>query len=252
MSSCRRHLARTRLRRFGLSSEVQVGAEDFRRTRKAWWAYVARVRDFGIPIAVLIVFSYLSFVSPVFFTSRNLLNVLDQSAIVGMIAVAKHPALTLHEPPPTRSAHELEMAFAPPQHFLRMGGGRPTLRFSRLRRVQLFRKVFFPNERDAVFAVDAKDRRVGGFRQTVQVWAGSRVIRVLVELDDLEEPRADPWNSYYAARFAWPDETSDSLPFALLGLAGARRGPETRIILGGSARCLRWPRSSDAAGPRED
>ena len=67
---------------------MQVGAEDFRRTRKAWWAYVARVRDFGIPIAVLIVFSYLSFVSPVFFTSRNLLNVLDQSAIVGMIAVA--------------------------------------------------------------------------------------------------------------------------------------------------------------------
>jgi ribose transport system permease protein len=47
-----------------------------------------RLRDFGIPIAVLIVFAYLSFASPVFFTGRNLLNVLDQSAIVGIIAAA--------------------------------------------------------------------------------------------------------------------------------------------------------------------
>lgn len=47
-----------------------------------------RVRDYGIPIAVAIVFAYLSFASPVFFTARNLLNVLDQSAIVGMIAAA--------------------------------------------------------------------------------------------------------------------------------------------------------------------
>ena len=54
-----------------------------------WWlSQVARLREFGIPIAVLIVFTYLSFVSPVFFTSRNLLNVLDQSAIVGIIAAA--------------------------------------------------------------------------------------------------------------------------------------------------------------------
>jgi ribose transport system permease protein len=67
---------------------VQAGAQDFRQARRAWWAHAARIRDFGIPIAVLIVFTYLSFVSPVFFTSRNLLNVLDQSAIVGMIAVA--------------------------------------------------------------------------------------------------------------------------------------------------------------------
>lgn len=51
------------------------------------WDRVSRLRDFGIPIAVLIVFCYLSFASPVFFTSRNLLNVLDQSAIVGMVAV---------------------------------------------------------------------------------------------------------------------------------------------------------------------
>jgi ribose transport system permease protein len=49
---------------------------------------LGRLRDFGIPIAVIILFCYLAIASPVFFTTRNLLNVLDQSAIVGMIAAA--------------------------------------------------------------------------------------------------------------------------------------------------------------------
>jgi alpha-mannosidase len=52
-------------------------------------------------------------------------------------------------------------------------------------------------------------RRVAGFRQTTQVWSQSRVIRVEIELDGLEEPGADPWNSYCAARFAWPDPAAD-------------------------------------------
>jgi ribose transport system permease protein len=51
-------------------------------------AWLGRLRDLGIPLAVLIVFIYLTFASPVFFTERNLLNVLDQSSIVGMIAAA--------------------------------------------------------------------------------------------------------------------------------------------------------------------
>lgn len=54
--------------------------------------------------------------------------------------------------------------------------------------------------------VDAAGRRVAAFRQTTGVWAGSRVIHVVVELSEVEEPLADPWNSYYAARFAWLDE----------------------------------------------
>ncbi len=57
--------------------------------------------------------------------------------------------------------------------------------------------------------VDAEGRRFGGFRQATQAWAGSRVIRIELELTDLEEPRADPWNSYYAARFAWHDDTAE-------------------------------------------
>ena len=47
--------------------------------------------------------------------------------------------------------------------------------------------------------------RLAGFQQTTRLWRGSRVIELLVELDPERLPQADPWNSYYAARFAWPD-----------------------------------------------
>jgi ribose transport system permease protein len=57
------------------------------RTRAVRWDQLARLRDYGIPITVVIVFIYLSFASPTFLTTRNLLNVLDQSSIVGMVAV---------------------------------------------------------------------------------------------------------------------------------------------------------------------
>ena len=32
---------------------------------------------------------------------------------------------------------------------------------------------------------------------------------VEIELDPSEEPKADPWNSYYCARFAWADEGAE-------------------------------------------
>lgn len=51
--------------------------------------------------------------------------------------------------------------------------------------------------------------RMGGFRQTTRMWAGSPVIEIDIQLSDLVELRADPWNSYYAARFAWPDPTAE-------------------------------------------
>jgi alpha-mannosidase len=57
--------------------------------------------------------------------------------------------------------------------------------------------------------VDPEGRRLGGFIQRTQVWAGSRVIGLDIELTDLEEPRADPWNSYYAARFAWSGDEAE-------------------------------------------
>ena len=57
--------------------------------------------------------------------------------------------------------------------------------------------------------VDAVGRTLATFRQTVELWAGSRSARLVIELDPVEEPRADPWNSYFAARFAWAEESAE-------------------------------------------
>lgn len=45
------------------------------------------------------------------------------------------------------------------------------------------------------------------FRQTTRITWGSRVIEIELEIDPRREPGGDPWNSYYAARFAWPKDT---------------------------------------------
>lgn len=52
-------------------------------------------------------------------------------------------------------------------------------------------------------------KRMAGFKQTYQLWRSSPVLVIDIELDIAEEPRADAWNSYYAARFAWGDEAAD-------------------------------------------
>ena len=52
------------------------------------WLRVEAVRDYGIVFAFLAMFITLSLSSPVFLTSANLLNVLNQSSEVGIIAVA--------------------------------------------------------------------------------------------------------------------------------------------------------------------
>ncbi len=57
--------------------------------------------------------------------------------------------------------------------------------------------------------VDASEKLVAKFEQRVGLWAGSRLVNLEIVLSDLEEPRADPWNSYYAVRFAWPDEHAE-------------------------------------------
>jgi alpha-mannosidase len=47
--------------------------------------------------------------------------------------------------------------------------------------------------------------RLARFQQTTRVWRGSRVIELLIEMEPERMPAADPWDSYYAARFAWLD-----------------------------------------------
>jgi alpha-mannosidase len=50
---------------------------------------------------------------------------------------------------------------------------------------------------------------LAGFRQTYRLWRGSRVLWLEIELDPKREPAADPWESYYASRFAWADESAE-------------------------------------------
>ena len=57
--------------------------------------------------------------------------------------------------------------------------------------------------------LDREGKKLAGFVQKYRISRGSRVLQVQVELDPSEQPRADPWNSYYCARFAWPDPSAE-------------------------------------------
>ena len=57
--------------------------------------------------------------------------------------------------------------------------------------------------------LDRKGRRLAGFEQTVRVCRGSRVIGLEIALEIDQLPGENPWRSYYAARFAWKDETAN-------------------------------------------
>ncbi|MEN6457680.1 MAG: hypothetical protein ABFC63_02015 [Thermoguttaceae bacterium] len=56
--------------------------------------------------------------------------------------------------------------------------------------------------------VDHDGRRLAGFQQTTRVWRGSRVIELSIELDVDRPPGPNPWESYYAVRFAWKDASA--------------------------------------------
>ncbi len=57
--------------------------------------------------------------------------------------------------------------------------------------------------------VGPEGQRMAGFKQTYQLWRACPVLLIDIELDISEDPRADAWNSYYAARFAWADAAAD-------------------------------------------
>ena len=57
--------------------------------------------------------------------------------------------------------------------------------------------------------VDPEGKRIAGFTQRMGLARGSRVAVINIDLDTDLPPRADPWNSYYACRFAWGDETAE-------------------------------------------
>ncbi len=57
--------------------------------------------------------------------------------------------------------------------------------------------------------VDREARLLAQFTQTTRLRRGSRVVEIDIELDPKEPLSHDPWNSYYAARFAWGDATAN-------------------------------------------
>ena len=57
--------------------------------------------------------------------------------------------------------------------------------------------------------LDLEGKKLAGFVQRFQLPRGSRMLSIDIELDIEQVPRADPWNSYYAARFAWSDEEAE-------------------------------------------
>ena len=57
--------------------------------------------------------------------------------------------------------------------------------------------------------VDQKTgQRLAGFRQAFRVWRHRPVLELNIDLDVDRMPDAEPWHNYYAARFAWNDETA--------------------------------------------
>jgi alpha-mannosidase len=53
------------------------------------------------------------------------------------------------------------------------------------------------------------DRTVAEFTQKTRLCAGSRTIEIDIDLNTLDEAGADPWTSYYACRWAWPEDFSE-------------------------------------------
>ena len=74
--------------------------------------------------------------------------------------------------------------------------------------------------------LDHHGRRLAGFSQTATARRGSRVLELEIELDPEEQTGPDPWSSYYAARFAWGDETAD-----IYGSAGTLSQPTEAVLL---------------------
>jgi alpha-mannosidase len=74
--------------------------------------------------------------------------------------------------------------------------------------------------------VDHQGRRLATFRQTFRIVRAIPQLYLTIEIEPEEQPRGDPWNSYYASRLAWADETAEL--FRTCGLV-RQRTSATRI-----------------------
>ena len=56
--------------------------------------------------------------------------------------------------------------------------------------------------------LDQDDAVVARFRQRYRLWRGSRVLHLSIHLEPLAAVHGNPWNCYYACRFAWAHDTA--------------------------------------------
>ncbi len=54
--------------------------------------------------------------------------------------------------------------------------------------------------------LDDNEQVLATFTQATRLWADSSTVEIELTLDPVTLPKADPWNSYYAVRWAWSDE----------------------------------------------
>ena len=57
--------------------------------------------------------------------------------------------------------------------------------------------------------VDEQGAVLARFVQQLRAMRGRPIVELLIDLELDEPPDADPWESYYCCRFAWPDETAE-------------------------------------------
>ena len=70
-----------------------------------------------------------------------------------------------------------------------------------------------------------KNEKLASFRQTARVWRACSTIDIEIELSDVKPPEGDPWNNYFASRFAWNDSSSSvtrSIYHSAHGFSGER------------------------------
>ena len=56
--------------------------------------------------------------------------------------------------------------------------------------------------------LDEKEQLLADFEQRMRLVKGSRILEIEIQLEVHREPAGDPWDSYFASRFAWADESA--------------------------------------------
>jgi alpha-mannosidase len=101
-------------------------------------------------------------------------------------------------PPQPRPHGSENQPESPTQHYTRM--------VSQSQKVVTASAVHGEIRTEGVLIDEEQQEEVARFVQIMRVWRGKRNLELEIQLTPHRPPRADPWNSYYASRFAWGDE----------------------------------------------